>query len=224
MKLLLKKDMDYSKVGMMIKDHFEFRRVFDLLLEHACALKDIFTHCIALSSYPSITWIDFYKFCSEWKIPDKKTCTLQTIDRLFIITNVEVIEQEDNPDRDLCRYEFFEIILRLAGAKFKDSNRVKTWDEAAERLIVEHIIPNAYQNFIMTGKEFRLENIWILAIDDLFRANIDNIKIIYNKFTNGMKKHINVDDLKEIVEILEISTTEFKISYAFCKTTIIDEM
>ena len=47
---------------------------------------------------------------------------MQTIDRVFIATNVELIEQEDNPDRDLCRFEFYEIIVRMGGAKYKDSS------------------------------------------------------------------------------------------------------
>jgi len=48
---------------------------------------------------------------------------------------VELVEQEDNPDRDLCRFEFYEILARLGAAKFKDSGQVKTWDEAAERIL-----------------------------------------------------------------------------------------
>jgi len=47
---------------------------------------------------------------------------MQTVDRLFIATNVELVELEDNPDRDLCRFEFFEIIVRLGAAKYKDSH------------------------------------------------------------------------------------------------------
>lgn len=55
---------------------------------------------------------------------------MQTIDRVFIMVNVELLGQEndDNPDRDLCRYEFYEIIVRMAGAKFKDPGNVSTWD------------------------------------------------------------------------------------------------
>ena len=67
---------------------------------------------------------------------------MQTIDRVFIATNVELIEQEDNPDRDLCRFEFYEIIVRMGGAKYKDSGQVTTWDEATRRLIENNLIPN----------------------------------------------------------------------------------
>jgi hypothetical protein len=61
---------------------------------------------------------------------------MQTIDRVFIATNVDLVELEDNPDRDLCRYEFYEIIVRMGGAKFKDSGEADTWD-AATRMIMD---------------------------------------------------------------------------------------
>ena len=138
------KDVEYSKIGRFVKDYFEYTRLTDVLKEYAAAIKDIFTYCIAFSTFPSISWIDFTNLCSMWKIPDSKTCTMQTIDRIFIVTNVELMgqEQEDNPDRDLCRYEFFEIIVRMGGAKFKDSKEVDTWDEATKLLLEKHMIPN----------------------------------------------------------------------------------
>lgn len=66
---------------------------------------------------------------------------MTTIDRVFIATNVELVEQEDNPDRDLCRFEFFEIICRLGAAKYKDSGNVSTWDAAVKAILEKNIIP-----------------------------------------------------------------------------------
>jgi len=39
---------------------------------------------------------------------------IATIDRIFIATNVELEKNEDNPDKALCRYEFYEILIRIA--------------------------------------------------------------------------------------------------------------
>jgi hypothetical protein len=46
--------------------------------------------------------------------------TLATVDRLFIAVNFEGVPGglDDNPDKELCRYEFFEIMVRMAIAKF----------------------------------------------------------------------------------------------------------
>ena len=46
--------------------------------------------------------------------------TFATIDRLFIATNFEITEMEDNPDRELCRYELYELLLRIGNAKYRE--------------------------------------------------------------------------------------------------------
>jgi hypothetical protein len=121
LKKMFLKDIETWKLGRVIKDGFELRNLIETLTEYIAQMKDIFNCCIALSSYPSISWIDFGNLCHQWKIPDNRSCNMTTIDRVFIATNVELVEQEDNPDRDLCRFEFFEIICRLGAAKYKDS-------------------------------------------------------------------------------------------------------
>lgn len=92
LKRVLMKDLESWKLGRVIKDQFELRRVLDTLLEYTEQIKDMFNHSIALSSFPSISWIDFGNMCTSWKILDTRTCTMLTIDRLFIATNVELIE------------------------------------------------------------------------------------------------------------------------------------
>lgn len=52
------------------------------------------------------------------------------MDRLFITTNVTMEKMEDNPERELTRYEFYEILVRLAAAKYKDPNITETYAEA----------------------------------------------------------------------------------------------
>jgi hypothetical protein len=46
--------------------------------------------------------------------------TVATVDRLFIAVNFEGVPGglEDNPDKELCRYEFFEILVRMSLAKY----------------------------------------------------------------------------------------------------------
>jgi len=74
-------------------------------------------------------WFDFAKFCDSCKIVDNNLL-LSTIDRIFIATNVELESQEDNPDKALCRFEFYEILIRIANVKFKESGIVSTHSEA----------------------------------------------------------------------------------------------
>eukprot|EP00347_Sterkiella_histriomuscorum_P021600 403333417 len=221
LKKAFEKDLENSKIPRFIKDILEFRSVCEVLVEYTEYIKDLFTYSIALSSYPSISWIDFTNLCQEWQIPDNRTCTMQTIDRVFIATNVELIEQEDNPDRDLCRFEFYEIIVRMGGAKYKDSGHVSTWDASTRKIIENNLKPNSQ---FMTGQKFRNQYVWTLPIDDLFRANNELVLKLYNKFTNLGKKWIELDDCLAIMAPLQISEYSLKQCFAFSKMSIIDEM
>lgn len=107
-------------------------------MENFVYLKDLFTTLICKSSFPNISWIDFTNYCEQSKIPDKNV-VLATIDRLFIATNVELEALDDNPDKALCRFEFFEILVRLANVKFKESNITATHSEAFRKLLLENI-------------------------------------------------------------------------------------
>jgi hypothetical protein len=43
-----------------------------------------------------------------------------TVDRLFVAVNFEGVPGglDDNPDKELCRYEYYEIFVRMAIEKF----------------------------------------------------------------------------------------------------------
>lgn len=70
-----------------------------------------------------------------------KAITLSTLDRLFIATNVELVEMDENPDKELCRFEMLEILVRIAGAKYKDTGTTKTYGEALKMLLDNHVLP-----------------------------------------------------------------------------------
>ncbi len=73
---------------------------------------------------------------------------MSVIDRLFIATNVELFDMVDNADRALCRFEFYEIIVRIAQSKLVDLGYSQNIIEATEFLI---------ENFILRFKIDRME-------------------------------------------------------------------
>jgi hypothetical protein len=85
--------------------------------------------------------MDFSIFSEICKFLDKNV-VLATIDRLFIAANVEIIANDENPDKELCRFEFFEILLRIAVAKYKDTSICASPSEALEKLLKENVFPN----------------------------------------------------------------------------------
>lgn len=70
--------------------------------------------------------LDFTKLCKAWGIINKKDLSTTDIDRLFFAVNFEEVQGEgqvdleDNPDQELCRYEFYEIVVRMAKLKYEN--------------------------------------------------------------------------------------------------------
>lgn len=64
------------------------------------------------------------------------------VDRMFIATNYELQDQDENPDRALNRFEFIEILIRLGAAKYRDTERVTTHHEALDFLLTQDIYPH----------------------------------------------------------------------------------
>ena len=91
-----------------------------------------------------IDWLDFVEACSAWKIVDK-SLTSQDIDRIFIATNFEEEDLEENDDNSLCRFEFMEIIARCAKTKYFDKKSCATVWESCELMITDYIIPNTVE-------------------------------------------------------------------------------
>jgi len=82
--------------------------------------------------------LEFGKFCKEIIIMDK-VITLSVVDRLFVAVNFEDnsngYEGEDNPDKLLCRYEFLEILIRLAGEKYIKTGKTTSQVDAFNTLL-----------------------------------------------------------------------------------------
>jgi hypothetical protein len=134
---------------------------------------------------------------------------------------VELVEQEDNPDRDLCRFEFYEIIVRLARPKYKNSGMASSLDAAVKMIIEENLVKNTE---VMGGPSFREKYIFDLGIDDLFRANETGITSLYNLYTINLKKNLDMKGCFDLVKDLGLPEHEVKLSYSFAKMPIVDEM
>ena len=122
-----------------------------------------------------------------------KNVSQSTLDRLFIAVNVEVGEdQGDNPDGALIRFEFIEILVRIAQEKFLKPGICKTLSEGLEMLIERHIIP---ENRASEWQGFRDELIWNLECNDVLACNLEGIMKVFNLYTRGYLKHSPFEDV-----------------------------
>ena len=58
---------------------------------------------------------------------------------LFIAANYEVEDQDDNPDLALIRFEYIELLVRIAIEKYKKTGECKTACEAFDHLLQQNI-------------------------------------------------------------------------------------
>eukprot|EP01016_Furgasonia_blochmanni_P027031 TRINITY_DN28566_c0_g2_i1.p1 TRINITY_DN28566_c0_g2~~TRINITY_DN28566_c0_g2_i1.p1 ORF type:complete len:209 (-),score=43.14 TRINITY_DN28566_c0_g2_i1:59-625(-) len=105
LKAMFELDFKYTRIDRIANQEEELNSLRNLIrTKYYWSIINIFMTYNALSQYPSLTWIDFTNFCKEAKLVDKYT-QMDELDRLFVATNFEVVKLEDNPDRQLCRYE-----------------------------------------------------------------------------------------------------------------------
>jgi hypothetical protein len=100
------------------------------------------------------------------------------IDSIFISTNFEEVDMENNPDKQLCRYEFFEIIVRIAKEKYVKSRNCRTLIEAIGKILSENIFKNS--DFTIEGQKWRDDYLWTPLINSLYYNNMDSLRIIYS--------------------------------------------
>ena len=178
-----------------------------------------------------IDWLDFVDACNAtgWNIVDniKKDLTGSDIDRIFIATNFEEEDLEENDDNSLCRFEFLEIIARMAKQKYFERGVCKTVAESVEKLLVDFIIPNSIES--MEWQLFRDNQLWTLEVDDLFKANQYGVDQLFKKFSTLQvrnTKYLSKDDcVKMMVDSgVPLSEKNVVVAYALSKSTIANEM
>lgn len=111
--------------------------------------------------------MDFAKFCDDAEIIDKN-CNVGMVDRAFIAVNYEEENLDDNPNRELCRYEFMEILIRIADFKYRqnkvEKEKAKTFAEAYQRVLDELFAKYKLPDW----QEFRTDLLWAMDTNSVF--------------------------------------------------------
>ncbi len=106
------------------------------------------------------------------KIIDGKSVTEENVIVLFIAANYEIDDQSDNPDQALIRFEFIELLVRIAIEKYKKRGMFNTAFQSFEHLILTNIIPASnYKEW----HPFRETNLYTVDVNDVLETNLDLI-------------------------------------------------
>ena len=65
----------------------------------------------------------------------------------------------------MCRFEFFEAIIRVASRRFFESEETNSVPEALTKMIEEYIFADGKRD---EWKDFRHKKLWTLEVDDTF--------------------------------------------------------
>ena len=182
-------DSKYWKLTRIIKDPEIQEAVKSVMRRIFPKLKNIFHYLIAKSSFPCIGWLDYSNWATSVKVVDGDPKIPQaTVDRAFTAANFEMekVEGNMNPAEALQRFEFLEIVVRLAKAKYLETGMTKTFADAVNMLYLQNI--QKYDRISEEWNGWRNKHLYTIQVSDLMEPNLPGLKKLYESFYDPRKK------------------------------------
>jgi hypothetical protein len=135
-----------GKIPKLVKDTRDLDLLKKFLRENYKRIRETYKHNAGISlvnGVPAIGTNVLSEIVTNTNLADAKHLKLSDIDVEFIATNVTSNYQGKlkhmNPDRHLCRFEFMELIVRLAITKYKKIRPQMTITSMVEKILKEHL-------------------------------------------------------------------------------------
>ena len=119
--------------------------VSDYLATNYNYLKDIYRYHAGLGVQDNVFQIPlntFTEFIHQANIIDGKIVRMSDADTLFFVMINTNREMKNLPSKAIIRFQFLEIVLRLAFKKYLDTNLAKSHREAVKMLFENNLIPH----------------------------------------------------------------------------------
>jgi len=133
---------------------------------------------------------------------DSKNVKLSDVDLEFISTKAgNQFKTRQNPDRQLIRFQFLEIFVRLSIDKHYKSKAVESYDEALFKVFEENVLPY-FRKF--NSNDFRWQRLWNEPCDIVLKKNLKTLKEIYAKHSGresvpGEPKFMSMNEFIDLV-------------------------
>ena len=92
---------------------------------------------------------------------------------------IEEEKDEFNLDEALVRYEFWEVIVRIASFKYIQTGVFDSNAKACNCLLNEHFAPLISRNVLHTWQQWREKHLWKYKVNKLLELNMDNMRDLY---------------------------------------------
>lgn len=147
-----------------------------LLSDNFAEINGIFLfYVMDLKSYPKWSEREFLEAMRELGVI-RYPLEQSVIERQFTLTNDSTNQFKKSDDRELHRYEFLELIVRLAIIKYKDTKVLQTTQASFQRFLDQDLIPKAKK---INGFTFRKDHIYNLKVDDVLRDKKEDLAKVF---------------------------------------------
>lgn len=219
-------DMQFSKIKRTCKKaemEEEFAAIKKVLFKYYEKLKDIHLYYSGRSSYPTISMNDWQIFSHETKLLDEEGANMaqSAMDLVFVATSVSNHEHKKSERRDISRYEFMEIMVRMANQLYKDTGILKTTPEGIEKLLSTYIFPFTKQ---MDGFTFRKRKCYNVKVNEVLKKNLPLFRKVYDSYTHAKKKYVTMNECQNYIRKVGLSVSEVMVGaiYAESLQTVLD--
>ena len=103
------------------------------------------------------------------------------------------------PEKDMSRLLFYETIVRIAFFKYKINGLTNTTYEGL-KILVNDVIDRKFDTQLYKWMGWRLQNLWQLDVNDLYKNNLPAMQLLYRIFNFQKKRRIfHMDDAIDLL-------------------------
>jgi len=151
--------------------------------------------------------------------------TQTDLDRLIIQQTRETPKAGDTSgkDRTLSRFEFVEILVRMALKKHMKG--ASSYNAAIDKFFDNDFFPNVLSaDYAYEG--YRYEKVQVEAVDNVLKNNEKTLKAIFDKFKSPNRDYITRKEIHDLVDRAKLGIIEEEVikCFALSKMPIIDEL
>jgi len=176
-------DFQYGKISRTVNKkgdvEAELAEIKACLFREYLPIINIFDYYAGTSSYPTISMNDFTSFSNQCGILDHTNIKLADLDLILVATCVSINEYVSSAEKDMQRYEFMEMLVRVAHERLKDKNYAKSVPDAIEKVLYDMVYPNART---MDGENFRRYYCYNVKTNEILKKNEQHIKKVYESW------------------------------------------
>jgi Ran GTPase-activating protein (RanGAP) involved in mRNA processing and transport len=224
------KDMaDVFQVADEKELHKELEEIKESIRRRYRHIMDVFTWCSNFNGGDPgcMSHIDFRRFLEITCLVGGKT-TKRDFDELFTLANAEVDEDSAegviNPDKQLMRFEFLEILLRASMKKYFLADP----SDAVDKLFDTHFIPHLGIDVVHDRDDYRRERLYTMAVEETFSKWLRKLKLLFRKradrgkymsWERFLELMVSFDQIDE-----EFSQRQARLAFQWSKMRVSDEM